>query len=278
MRVTGQVQADTRLYDIQHDTTDIDSFLVRRARLGVEGTVFSYWEYRLLPDFSNSQSNTNDVATPRILDAYVNAHYWDAFQVEAGKFKQPFSYEQLVQDRFIPTVERSLIDQLTPARDVGVMAHGERLFGDRFDYAISIFNGEINDDYDQNNGKDVAARIVVRPLNDEALPPWLRGLQAGVSYAFGNDKEPVSNTTPNIIRTPDQIPFLQSRYRSCSSIPASGPTARARGSARNWFTSTTSSASPLSTSTASKSSCRRPLRRRLSPCRRAAFTSWRPTC
>jgi phosphate-selective porin OprO/OprP len=222
MRVTGQVQADTRLYDIQHDTTDIDSFLVRRARLGVEGTVFSYWEYRLLPDFSNSQSNTNDVATPRILDAYVNAHYWDAFQVEAGKFKQPFSYEQLIQDRFIPTIERSLIDQLTPARDVGVMVHGQKLFGDRFDYAVSIFNGEINDDYDQNNGKDMAARVVVRPLNDEALPEWLRGLQAGVSYGFGNDKEPVSNTTPNLIRTPAQVPFLQFN----SGVRADGPRTR----------------------------------------------------
>ena len=130
-----------------------------------------YWEYRLLPDFSNSQSNTTDVATPRILDAYVNAHYWDEFQVEAGKFKQPFSYEQLVQDRFIPTVERSIIDQLAPARDVGVMVHGEKLFGDNFDYAFSVFNGEINDDYDQNNGKDMAARVVVRPLNFEDACP-----------------------------------------------------------------------------------------------------------
>jgi phosphate-selective porin OprO/OprP len=222
MRVTGQVQADTRLYDIEHDTTDIDSFLVRRARLGVEGTVFSNWEYRLLPDFSNSQSNTVDVATPRILDAYVNAHYWDAFQVEAGKFKQPFSYEQLIQDRFIPTVERSLIDQLVPARDVGVMVHGEKLFADRFDYAVSIFNGEINDDYDQNKGKDMAARIVVRPLNDETLPLWARGLQAGVSYAFGNDKEPISNTTPNVLRTPDQVVFLQFN----SGVRADGPRTR----------------------------------------------------
>jgi hypothetical protein len=31
MRVTGQIQADYRGYDIQHDSTDIDSFLVRLA-------------------------------------------------------------------------------------------------------------------------------------------------------------------------------------------------------------------------------------------------------
>ena len=208
MRITGQIQADFRGYDIEHDATDLDSFLVRRARLGVEGVVFNYWEYRLLPDFSNGQSNTVDVATTRILDAYVNAHYWDAFQVEAGKFKQPFSYEQLVQDRFIPTVERSLIDQLVPARDIGVMVHGEKLFSDTLDYAFSVFNGEINDDYDQNNGKDLAARLVVRPLNWDGAPDWLHGLQLGVSYSWGSDNEPVSNTTPNILRTPAQVPFL----------------------------------------------------------------------
>ena len=61
--------------------------------------------------------------------------------VEAGKFKEPFSYEQLIQDRFVPTMERSIIDQLVPARDEGVMIHGQKLFEDRFDYAVGVFNG-----------------------------------------------------------------------------------------------------------------------------------------
>ncbi len=208
MRVTGQVQADFRSYLDHGDAVDFDSFLVRRARLGVEGSVFKYWEYRLLPDFSNGQSNTVDTATLRLQDAYVNAHYWDCFQVEAGKFKQPFSYEQLVQDRFIPTIERSLIDQLVPERDIGVMVHGEKLLGDTLDYAFSVFNGEINGDYDQNTGKDLAARLVVRPLNRESLPLYLRGLQVGISYSWGVDDEPVSPTTPNTLRTPDQVSFL----------------------------------------------------------------------
>src|SRR5205085_12366547 len=73
----------------------------------------------LLPDFGLGQA--------RVQDAYLNVHYWDAFQVEAGKFKQPFSYEQLIQDRFVPTLERSLIDQLVPQRDVGVDRKSTRL-------------------------------------------------------------------------------------------------------------------------------------------------------
>ena len=70
--------------------------------------------------------------------------------MEAGKFKQPVSYEQLIQDRFVPTMERSLIDQLVPARDEGIMVHGQKLFGNRLDYAISFSNGEINGNIDTN--------------------------------------------------------------------------------------------------------------------------------
>src|SRR4029077_14134356 len=89
-RVTGQIQADYRSFLNDADQTDIDTFLVRRARFGLEATLFNYYEFRLLPDFGQS--------TPVIQDAYMNVHYWDAFQIEAGRFKQPFSYEQLIQD------------------------------------------------------------------------------------------------------------------------------------------------------------------------------------
>lgn len=208
MRITGQIQADYRSYDTENDTRDLDSFLIRRARLGIEGVVFQFWDYRLLPDFSVNQGPTEDMATPRVEDAYINAHYWNEFQVEAGKFKEPFSYEQLIQDRFIPTVERSIIDQLVPGRDVGVMVHGNKLFDDKLDYGLSVFNGERNDDYDQNNGKDLAARLVVRPLNWDALPDFMHALQVGMSYSWGRDNEPISNTTPNPVRTPDFVPFL----------------------------------------------------------------------
>jgi phosphate-selective porin OprO/OprP len=125
LRITGQVQSDYRFYGNDRDTVDFDNFLIRRARLGIEATVFDHYEFRLLPGFE--QGNT------RFQDAYLNARWWDEFQFEAGKFKQPFSYEQLIQDRFVPTLERSIFDQLVPARDVGLMVHGYKLFNDRFD-------------------------------------------------------------------------------------------------------------------------------------------------
>lgn len=198
LRITGQIQSDLRMYGDHNDRKDIDTFLVRRARLGIEATVFDYFEFRLLPDFGQGQA--------RIQDSYLNIHYVDCFQIQAGKFKEPVSYEELIQDRFVPTLERSLIDQIVPARDVGVMIHGRKLLDDRFDYAVGIFNGGTNSDMDTNNAFDGAARIVARPFNSDAFHQTLHGLQIGISGTFGQEKE---STVPSPFRTPGNVPWLQ---------------------------------------------------------------------
>jgi phosphate-selective porin OprO/OprP len=202
LRLTGQLQNDYRAFLDGRDYTDIDTFLVRRARLGIEADLAQYYEFRLLPDFSNAQAPGVPGQT-RIQDAYMNVHYWDAFQIETGKFKQPFSYEQLVQDRFVPTAERSIIDQLVPARDEGVMVHGYRLLGGRLDYQLAVSNGEPNGDFDVNKTKDFNGRVVVRPFQGGG---WLAGLQVGVSGGIGKEEEPV---VPNTLRTPLTVPFFQ---------------------------------------------------------------------
>ena len=51
------------------------------------------------------------------------------------------------------------------------MVHGENVFDNRLDYAVSISNGEINgNSTDLNNHKDVDGRIAIRPLNNPDLP------------------------------------------------------------------------------------------------------------
>ena len=196
LRITGQIQVDYRQFINPADTTDIDTFLLRRARLGIEATMLDYYEFRLLPDFAGS--------SPTITDAYLNVHYWDAFQFTVGKFKQPVSYEQLIQDRYVPTMERSMIDQLVPARDEGAMIHGRNLFDKRLDYAVSVSNGEINGNGDTNDGKDVDGRVAVRPFAGGQLD-WLRRLQVGVSGGTGVENEPVN---PNTYKTPATVPWF----------------------------------------------------------------------
>ena len=133
----------------------------------------------------------------------MNIHYWDAFQVEGGKFKQPFSYEQLIMDRYVPTMERSIIDQLVPQRDDGIMLHGEHMFGDRFDWGVSVSNGEQNGDVDLNQGKDYVARVAVRPFRE--LSEYIEQAQFGFSIGTGVEQE-TANTF--VLKTPLGVPFF----------------------------------------------------------------------
>jgi phosphate-selective porin OprO and OprP len=203
LRITGQIQVDYRLFANTEDRKDIDTFLLRRARFGLEATLFKYYEFRFLPDFGESSDKT--APTPVIQDCYLNIHYCNEIQFEFGRFKQPISYEQLIQDRFIPTLERSIIDQLVPGRDIGLMIHGEKLFDNRLDYGVSVSNGETNGFGDTNDGKDVNGRVAIRPLNDPDLPDWMRYFQVGISGSTGVEQESVA---PASLITPDTVTWF----------------------------------------------------------------------
>jgi phosphate-selective porin OprO/OprP len=169
----------------------------------------------------------------------MNVHYCDDIQLQVGKFKQPFSYEQLIQDRFVPTMERSLIDQLVPARDFGAMVHGQKLFADHLDYGLALSNGETNGNtVDTNNHKDFNGRVALRPLNSPDLYPWLRGLQVGLSGGVGVENEAFARRS-FARRTP---------CRGSTSIPECAPTDCGRVSVPNSSISTARSDLSRSTS------------------------------
>jgi phosphate-selective porin OprO/OprP len=218
LRITGQIQADYREFFQKVDSSTTantavagspttgspDTFLIRRARLGIEATMMDYYEFRLLPDFAGSS------IAKSITDAYLNIHYWDEFQFEIGKFKQPFSYEELIQDRYVPTMERSMIDQLTPQRDEGAMIHGHKCFGDRFEYGLAISNGDQNDStIDDHNNKDFNGRIDMRPFNDPEGWDLVRYFGIGISGGVGVEEDALGTTSsPSIITTPATVTWF----------------------------------------------------------------------
>ena len=51
LHFTGQIQLDYREFLRTKDRSDIDTFLLRRARFGLEATLEKYYEFRFLPDF-----------------------------------------------------------------------------------------------------------------------------------------------------------------------------------------------------------------------------------
>ncbi len=134
--VTGRLQFDYRdLPDDYGTFNDRDSsslgsgFEIRRARIGVNGKMFKDINYEVV---------TNVVGSGDLIDTgWMNLGYVKPVQVRMGKFKQPFSLEQLTSSNNIDFMERSSNDQLVPGKKLGVMLHGEPLKG--MTYAVSHF-------------------------------------------------------------------------------------------------------------------------------------------
>jgi hypothetical protein len=89
LRLRGYVQADARFFPDDHAAgTANDTFLMRRVRPILEGTVYDRYDFRLMLDFA-SGITSSAANNGFVQDAYVNARIRPEFQLQAGKFKEP---------------------------------------------------------------------------------------------------------------------------------------------------------------------------------------------
>ncbi len=194
LRLRGYVQADSRWYVGDHLPVN-DTFLMRRVRPILEGTVYEKFDYRLMLDFGANTSGTgnNTSNNGMIYDAYFNARLLPEFQVQAGKFKEPVGLERLQSGANLLFEERSFPTQLVPNRDVGVQVQGA-LWDGRLSYALGVFNGVqdggSNDIEGGDDEKDVAARLFAVPFKNSDIAA-VRGLGFGVAGTFGNQDGPL---------------------------------------------------------------------------------------
>src|SRR2546427_3462262 len=117
LRVGGYLQADGRYYLADQEATGTTGLLIRRARPLVEGTVYQYFDFRIMPDFGTGQ--------PTIYEAYLEARIRPAFALRAGKFKPPVGLERLQSATDLRFVERGFPTNLVPNRDMGMQVSGD---------------------------------------------------------------------------------------------------------------------------------------------------------
>lgn len=159
--LTGRINLDYRFNDEfgeaaarvnDRDTASIaDGFELRRARLGFAGYVWRDFKYNFL---------FNAVGNAPIADEFwVNYDRNKSAQIQLGRFKQPFSLEQLTSSNSIDFAERSYNDQNgVPAKKLGAMLHGEPRDG--FTYAASVFQEGFNEiTAEDGDGKRYAGRL-----------------------------------------------------------------------------------------------------------------------
>jgi phosphate-selective porin OprO and OprP len=150
---------------------------IRRARLEIEGAafeVFDYrWQFSFLPD-----------GTIKAEDAYlsVNELPWLG-HVRAGRFKEPFSLEELTSSNYITFMERGNPNVFALSRHLGVMAF-DWSEDENATWAIGAFTTysgmKIQDDDLATSG---TGRLTWLPWYDEATEG--RGLlHTGIAYSY----------------------------------------------------------------------------------------------
>jgi phosphate-selective porin OprO/OprP len=196
LKLRGGFQADARFYP-GNETPAKDTFLLRRVRPIVEGTVYGKFDYRLMLDFASGVSSST-FNNGNLLDAYVNYRILPELQLQAGKFKEPVGLERLQSWQNLLFVERGLPTQLVPNRDVGLQLQGDVGSG-LFQYAAGVFNGTEDggsSDFDTDSDKDVAVRLFTHPFKNTGLSA-LKGLGLGVSGTWGQHQGALRNfSTP----------------------------------------------------------------------------------
>jgi phosphate-selective porin len=146
----------------------------RTRRLQVEGTVLRRIEFEVSREFGDSEEPERD--------AFVNLRLSRPLEVQAGRFKVPFGRDTLTGGANLDFVYRSLVGrQISPGRDVGVMAHGR--LGRTVSYEAGLFrrDGDNARTVDTHGGNEAhAARVVVAPFASRNGSP-LEDLEFGAA-------------------------------------------------------------------------------------------------
>ena len=187
VKVSGFVQG---LYQVNaQDEDNVDnSFRMRRVRLAVSGNLNEIISYKIQGDFGSS---------PMLVDAFVKAKFCDAFAVQFGQFKLPFSIESPINPVDLEAVDYGdVINKLVGysdvcgvggiGRDLGLMFTGKfmKIGKDEhylFDYSVGVFNGtgpyKVGVSKDDNREKEFVGRLNINPL---------KSITASVSYYTGH--------------------------------------------------------------------------------------------
>lgn len=172
-KITGFGQFDFRGY--QSGTNPNNTYLIRRARLALEGKVMRYFDYKFEMDFADQPGNERDM--------FVRLHRIDEAQLSFGQFKEPFSQEELRSDATMDFVERSMVNNLAPARSPGLMLSGVVHKG-RFEYQLGSFTGKGLITQNNNGTPENVLRLKFNPWRGGGNF-FSRGLIFGGAYAQG---------------------------------------------------------------------------------------------
>ena len=169
----GSLDAVTGFHDAN------DTWLARRLRPNIQGTLFGKYDYRFQEEFAGGSAS--------VVDAYIDGRFDPAFKVRVGKYKPFVGLERLQAGGDIKFIERSYVsNNILPNRDQGISLYGDVL-DSKLSYAVGFNNGVIDggnattaSEFD--NDKEITARLFATPFKDDSSA--LSGLGFGIAATY----------------------------------------------------------------------------------------------
>jgi len=162
-------------------------FYRRAAFIGLTGHISSVTSMRLY----------FDVGSVSAYDLYVGFHWPSGVGLLVGQFKPPLGFEALTKPYELKFIEYSLVKNYWKPwnpRDVGAMLSYQTSL---FELAGAVANGNgINQGYqDDNDWKDVAGRVVLKPFEKFGLLLGIRGYYGRI----GPDEDRFENVATELL-------------------------------------------------------------------------------
>jgi phosphate-selective porin OprO and OprP len=218
LRVSGFLQADYRSFPGGQNGSNPgiqpSTFVLQRARLNVYGRLFHYFRFLITPDLGNGFTNSPLVnGRVQIFNGFIE---WDQLAwmaVRVGKFKNPIGLEMLQAPQHLAFMERSLVRNLLPNRDIGAMLSGQLLRGG-LEYQLGVFNGAPNANFAEesrafSSGKALTARLFTSPFLHRG-PEWIQRVGVGAGMSYGS----IRNTTGQDPMQTETFSYTFFQYRN----------------------------------------------------------------
>jgi phosphate-selective porin OprO/OprP len=218
LKIGGYLQADTRFMPFEKGQTTFDNFYLRRVRSILQGTVYKYFDFKLMPDFGDGKTV--------LQDAYMDVNYVPYAKFRSGKFKVPLSIERLQSGSDLLFVERSIANNLAPNRDVGFQLFGDTL-GGALGYQAGVFDGTTDggsNDGDTTSDKELGGRAFVQPFTNTSWT-YAKGFGLGIAGTYGGQRQGDSESGV-AYKTPGRATFFKFVNSKTQSVVANGNRSR----------------------------------------------------
>lgn len=187
LKVGGRIMNDWAIYSTDSDTPDTfrkigDGTEFRRARLYMEGEVYTNIKYKAQYDFGGQDADFKDV--------YIELKKIPTLgNLRIGHFKEPMSIEELTSSKYITFMERSLPNVFAQGRNTGFQIANS--FADkRATAAVGVFRdvGDSGNGFSKSSDYNVTARITALPWYEDKGKRLLH-VGFGYTHEFRHDED-----------------------------------------------------------------------------------------